>query len=232
MAKIHLKFKNAVLKEVPLTGVQLLTIGRKEGNDLVIDNPAISGSHAQIVQEEENFFIEDLGSTNGTYVNGQKITRHILKSSDTVLIGNHTIEFFSEKPGEAESPKPAPRARSMGETMIIAPAEQKIIMAATEKMEVLGGFIIIQGDTDKKEYLLKDRITTIGKDAAALIPLKGFFAPKVAALVNRRKDGYFISPSSGKDLKINDQKVTQRYDLKDGDMVEIGDLKMQFFIKE
>jgi pSer/pThr/pTyr-binding forkhead associated (FHA) protein len=232
MAKIQLKFKNAVLKEMPVTEVMLLTIGRKEGNDLVIDNPAISGSHARLVQEDETFFIEDLGSLNGTFLNGQKVTKHVLKDKDVVLIGNHTVEFFSEKPQDAEAARSGDRGRSMSETIIMAPAEQKMILTSTEKMEVLGGFIIIEGSTDKKDYLLKDRITTIGKDDAALIPLKGFFAPKVAALVNRRKEGYFISPSSGKDLKINDQKVTHRYDLKDGDIVEIGDLKMQFYLKE
>jgi pSer/pThr/pTyr-binding forkhead associated (FHA) protein len=232
MAKIQLKFKNAVLKEVPLSEVMLLTIGRKEENNLVIDNQAISGSHAHIIREDQTFFIEDLGSLNGTYLNGQKVTKHALKDRDVVLIGNHTIEFFSERPEDAEAARTAPRSRSMNETMIMAPAEQKILLASAEKMEVLGGFIIIEGPTDKKDYLLKDRITTIGKDDAALIPLKGFFAPKVAALVNRRKEGYFISPSSGKDLKINDQKVSQRYDLKDGDIIEIGDLKMQFYIKE
>jgi pSer/pThr/pTyr-binding forkhead associated (FHA) protein len=231
MAKIQIKFKDAVIKEVPITQV-MLTIGRKPGNDVVIDNQAISGSHARIVEENETYFIEDLNSLNGTFLNGQKVSKYALKNGDIILIGNHTIEFMSEKPPEADAAKPAIRGRSMNETMIMAPSDQKKILAATEKVDVLGGFLIIEGSTEKKDYLLKDRITTIGKDDAALIRLKGFFAPKVAALVNRRKEGYFINPSSGKDLKINDQKVVQRYDLKDGDIVEIGDLKMQFYIKE
>ncbi|MEN6468805.1 MAG: FHA domain-containing protein, partial [Smithella sp.] len=64
------------------------------------------------------------------------------------------------------------------------------------------------------------------------IKLKGFFAPKLAALVNRRKEGYFITPSAGKDLKVNGQVIERRYDLKDGDMLEVGGLKLQFYIKE
>jgi pSer/pThr/pTyr-binding forkhead associated (FHA) protein len=231
MAKIQIKFKDAVIKEVPITQV-MLTIGRKPGNDVVIDNQAISGSHARIVEENETYFIEDLNSLNGTFLNGQKVSKYALKNGDIILIGNHTIEFMSDKPPDEDAAKPGIRGRSMNETMIMAPSDQKKILAATEKVDVLGGFLIIEGSTEKKDYLLKDRITTIGKDDAALIHLKGFFAPKVAALVNRRKEGYFINPSSGKDLKINDQKVAQRYDLKDGDIVEIGDLKMQFYIKE
>jgi pSer/pThr/pTyr-binding forkhead associated (FHA) protein len=79
---------------------------------------------------------------------------------------------------------------------------------------------------------LKERVTTIGKDDSAVIRLKGFFAPKVAALVNRRREGYFISPSGKKPLKINGEEINQRYDLKDGDIVEIAGVKMQFYLKE
>jgi pSer/pThr/pTyr-binding forkhead associated (FHA) protein len=231
MAKIQIKYKDAVIKEVPITQV-MLTIGRKPGNDVVIDNQAISGSHARIVEENQTYFIEDLNSLNGTFLNGQKVNKYALKNGDIILIGNHTIEFISDKPPDTDAAKPAIRGRSMSETVVLSPTDQQKILTATEKVDILGGFLIIEGSTEKKDYLLKDRITTIGKDDAALIRIKGFFAPKVAALVNRRKDGYFINPSSGKDLKINDQKVTHRYDLKDGDIVEIGDLKMQFYIKE
>lgn len=231
MAKIQVKFKDAVIKEMPLTQ-DILTIGRKEGNDLVIDNQAVSGSHARIVKEEQDFSVEDLNSLNGTFVNGKKVSKYILNNGDVILIGNHTLEYFSERPGEDQVKKPALRGHSMDETMVLSPTEQKKILVSTEKLDVLGGFLIVQGATEKKDYLLKDRITTIGKDDGALIKLKGFFAPKVAALVNRRKDGYFINPSGGKDLKVNGQKVDQRCDLKDGDMVEVGDLKMQFYLKE
>jgi len=231
MPNIQVKFKDAVIKEIPLTQ-DTLTIGRKEGNDVVIDNQGISGFHARIVRENQDFAIEDLNSLNGTFLNGRKVYKYVLKHGDIVLIGNHTIEFLSDTPPDADAKRPAIRGRSMDETMVMAPAEQKKILASTEKMEALGGFLIIEGSTEKRDYLLKDRITTIGKDDAALIHMKGFFAPKVAALVNRRKEGYFINPSTGKELKINNQKVSQRYDLKDGDIVEIGDLKMQFYLKE
>jgi len=199
MAKIQVKFKDAVIKEMPLTQ-DILTIGRKEGNDLVIDNQAVSGSHARIVKEEQDFSVEDLNSLNGTFVNGKKVSKYILNNGDVILIGNHTLEYFSEKPVEDQVKKPALRGHSMDETMVLSPTEQKKILVSTEKLDVLGGFLIVQGATEKKDYLLKDRITTIGKDDGALIKLKGFFAPKVAALVNRRKDGYFINPSGGKDL--------------------------------
>jgi pSer/pThr/pTyr-binding forkhead associated (FHA) protein len=232
MAKIQIKFKDAVIKEMKLTQ-DILTIGRKEENDLVIDNQAISGSHARIIKEDDNFIIEDLNSLNGTFVDGKKVSKYILNNGDVILIGNHTLEFISEKPGDEQVKKPVGlRGRSMDETVVMSPAEQKKVLVSTEKLEVLGGFLVIEGAAEENDYLLKDRITTIGKDDGAQIHLKGFFAPKVAALVNRRKEGYFINPSGGKDLKVNGKRVEQRCDLKDGDIVEIANLKMQFYIKE
>jgi pSer/pThr/pTyr-binding forkhead associated (FHA) protein len=77
MATVMLKFKEAVIKEIPLEK-ETTTIGRKEDNDIHIDNHAVSGHHARILREKDNFFIEDLGSLNGTFVNGFKITKQEL----------------------------------------------------------------------------------------------------------------------------------------------------------
>jgi len=233
MSKLILKFKEAVLKDIPLEKDEL-NIGRKPENDIPIDNQAVSGHHARIFREMDDVFIEDLNSLNGTFVNGQKVSKSELYNGDVILIGIHTLEFFGEKTREHDKKAFAIRGRSMDETMVIDPHDQKKILESVdkEKPEVIGGFIIIEGSTEKREYELKERVTTIGKEDNAGIRLKGFFAPKVAALVNRRKDGYFITPSGGKDLKINGEDIAHRYDLKDGDIVEVASLKMQFYVKE
>jgi hypothetical protein len=231
MAKILVKFKDAVLKEIPLEK-EVTTIGRKEGNDVVIDNIGVSGFHAKIVREGDYYAVEDMNSLNGTFVDGKKISKVILNSGNVILVGKHTLEFISEMKQQPEQKTQQMRGISMDETMVIAPLEQEKILASTEKLEVLGGFIVVEGSTDMGEYELKDRVTTIGKDDSALIKLKGFFAPKIAALVNRRKEGYFISPSGKKPLKINGEEVDHRYDLKDGDIVEVAGVKMQFYVKD
>jgi pSer/pThr/pTyr-binding forkhead associated (FHA) protein len=233
MAKVLLKFKEAVVKEIPLDQ-DVITIGRKEGNNIIIDNQAVSGRHAQITKEGDSIFIEDASSLNGTYVNGQKIFKSELYNGDVILVGVHTLEVISDKVREMDTKGFAVRGRSMDETMVIAPEDKKKILASVdkEKPDVLGGFIVIEGSTEKKDYLLKERITSIGKEDSAGIHLKGFFAPKVAALINRRKEGYFITPAGGKSLKVNGQEVDHRYDLKDGDIVETAGLKLQFYIKE
>jgi len=233
MAKVLLKFKEAVIREIPFDQ-DVITIGRKADNDIVIDNQAVSGYHARIKKEGSKLFIEDTNSLNGTYINGQKISKGELHNGDVVLIGVHTLDVISEKERETEEKGFALRGRSMDETVVIGAEDQKKILASQdkEKPEILGGFIVIEGSTEKRDYLLKERVTTIGKEDGAGIHLKGFFAPKVAALINRRRDGYFITPAGGKTLKVNGQKVDHKYDLKDGDIIEAGGLKLQYYVKE
>lgn len=230
MAKILLRFKDAVLKDIPLEK-EVTTIGRKDGNDIVIDNIGVSGYHAKIVKENDYYAVEDLNSLNGTFVDSKKIAKAVLNSGDVILVGKHTLEFISETEPQNQKVQPI-RGISMDETMVIAPQDQEKILASAEKLDVLGGFIVIEGSADAGEYELKERVTTIGKDESARIKLKGFFAPKVAALVNRRKEGYFISPLGKKTIKVNGEEIDHRYDLKDGDIVEVAGVKMQFYISE
>lgn len=234
MAIVILKFKGAVIKELPLNK-ETTTIGRREDNDIMIDNQAVSGHHARIVREGESYFAEDLNSLNGTFVNGYKITKYELFKGDSILVGLHSIDFISEKIRPLEDKKGfSLRGRSMDETMVITPQDQKKILAARDKdiPEALGGFYVLEGSTDNREYELRERISTIGKEEGSAIRLKGFFAPKVAALINRRKEGYFITPAGSKPIRINGRELGHRYDLKDGDIVEAGGLKLQFYLKE
>jgi pSer/pThr/pTyr-binding forkhead associated (FHA) protein len=252
MAKLILKFKEAALKEIPLKN-PIYTIGRKPNNDIPIDNLAVSGTHAKVYKKGEQYYVEDAASLNGTFVNGKKVSVFALNEGDEILIGKHTLTFVSELQS-AEAPKERPKEKDlMDETILIDAKLQEQFLGkpkgktseaaasgggapahhVPEKGDVLGGFVIIEGATDQKEYDVKDRIATIGKDDNALIQLKGFFAPKVAALVNRKKDCYTITSSTGgKGLKINGREIEGQYKLKEGDMVEVAGLKMQFYIKE
>jgi len=233
MARVLLKYKEAAVKEIVLEK-EVTTIGRKPDNDIVIDNQAVSGHHAVIKMEGNVLMLEDSGSLNGTFLNSQKITKTELFNGDIILIGVHTLNVTSDKNREADKKSFTVRGRSMDETMVISPDDQKKIITAADKSipEPLGGFLVIDGSTDQKEYELKERVSSIGKEDGSAIKLKGFFAPKMAALVNRRKEGYFITPSGGKELKINGNIIDRRYDLKDGDIVEVGNLKLQFYVKE
>ncbi|MGO9369449.1 MAG: FHA domain-containing protein, partial [Terriglobales bacterium] len=95
MAELFLKFEDRILQEFLLSG-GTVTIGRQPDNVLRIDNPAVSGHHAKVYAEGDHYVIEDCESFNSTYVNGQRISRVILKDGDNVTIGKHTIEFRDE----------------------------------------------------------------------------------------------------------------------------------------
>jgi len=100
MAKLILSVDGQVLKEYPLTKERTL-IGRKAHNDIQIDNLAVSGEHAAIITILNDSFIEDLGSTNGTMVNGKPVKKHFLQNNDVVEIGKHKLKYFNDAPTAA-----------------------------------------------------------------------------------------------------------------------------------
>jgi pSer/pThr/pTyr-binding forkhead associated (FHA) protein len=238
MTKIILKFKDTVLKEIPVEK-ELVTIGRKSDNDIQIDNLGVSGHHARIFKAGDWFLIEDLDSLNGTFVNGKMIQESPLKNGDEILIGKHVLKFVSTDVTTSSEPGAVLKKGVVGETMIIDSKVQQEMLAQISKDrsvigsgEVMGRFTILEGSTDQEEYDLTERMTSIGKESSAKIRLKGFFAPKFAAFVNRSKEGYFISPASGKELRINGEVVSGKYRLQDGDIIQVAGIKMNFNLKE
>src|SRR5690348_8813543 len=100
MAKLILSVDGQVLKEYTLSKERTL-IGRKPHNDIQIDNLAVSGEHAAIITILNDSFIEDLGSTNGTMVNGKPVKKHFLQNNDVVEIGKHKLKYFNDAPTAA-----------------------------------------------------------------------------------------------------------------------------------
>jgi pSer/pThr/pTyr-binding forkhead associated (FHA) protein len=123
MAKLILSMDGLVLKEIALTK-ERTTIGRKPHNDVQIDNLAVSGEHAVIVSVLNESFLEDLGSTNGTIVNGSPIKKHFLQSNDIIELGKYRLKFIGDPPGAAAGEK-----ADFERTMVLRPSAMK---AATE----------------------------------------------------------------------------------------------------
>jgi pSer/pThr/pTyr-binding forkhead associated (FHA) protein len=103
MAKLILSLDGMVIREYPLTK-ERTTLGRKPHNDIVIDNLAISGEHAMIMTILNDSFLEDLGSTNGTLVNGQPIKKHFLQNNDVVELGKYKLKYVTEATAAQASP--------------------------------------------------------------------------------------------------------------------------------
>ena len=100
MAKLILSLEGSVIREVPLDKERIM-IGRKPSNEIQIENLAVSGEHACIVTILNDSFLEDMGSTNGTLVNGNPINKHILQNNDVIEIGKYKLKYIAEAPAHA-----------------------------------------------------------------------------------------------------------------------------------
>ena len=132
MAKLILSMDGLVLKEIPLTK-ERTTIGRKPHNDIQIDNLAVSGEHAVIVTILNDSFLEDLGSTNGTVVNGNPIKKHFLQNNDVIELGKYKLKFI----GEA-APAAADKA-DFEKTMVLRPSAMKAAADQAKASSILSG---------------------------------------------------------------------------------------------
>ncbi|MFN0302315.1 MAG: FHA domain-containing protein [Burkholderiales bacterium] len=134
MAKFILSMDGLVLKEYTVTK-ERTTIGRKPHNDIQIDNLAVSGDHAVIVTILNDSFLEDLGSTNGTLVNGQPIKKHFLQNNDVVELGKYKLKYMSDTAAAV------PRAQDFERTMVLRP--KSTLSAAMQQMRTSGSIVPI-----------------------------------------------------------------------------------------
>lgn len=237
MPKLMLKFSGMVLKDIPMDKPQV-TIGRKMDNDVVIDNLAVSGHHARVVEENGTYFVEDTGSTNGTFLNEEKIQKQRLQPGDQIRVGKHVL-IFEDETATAQT-QPAPASVPDEDKTELLPSlsdtrKSKIASAAAEDAlpgGKIGVLLVVAGQTDKNEYKLPARVSVIGSQDAAVVKLTGWFAPKVAALISRNETAYVISLSEeSKKILVNGAPVQGRGDLKDGDLIEVVGVKMYFYLR-
>jgi pSer/pThr/pTyr-binding forkhead associated (FHA) protein len=244
MSKLVLKFENSVLKEVAV-GVKEVSIGRSPDNGIIIDNPAVSHYHARVFNEEGRLMLEDFGSMNGTFVNGQRVKMVTLKPGDSVAIGKHTIVVTDSAEVRAFAPAngnsmPAPpkinetvmldtkerreflqRVAAVGESSQLAPSRLKIPT-----------LVVKRGKTDQRQYTLNDKLTVVGKSAMATVKLRGWFAPKAAAQITRREDNvYYIGPA-GRTPTVNGVPVKQQTRLSSGDIIEVAGVELEFVYRD
>ena len=128
MSKLTLQYEGIALKDYAVgAGV---TIGRLPDNAVIIDNPAVSGHHARVFHEGNRVILEDLRSTNGTFVNGRPVTRHVLQHGDEVLVGKHQI-MFDQNAAEPQPVAGAPM-QSLGDTVYLDTKQHRALRATLE----------------------------------------------------------------------------------------------------
>lgn len=241
MAKMILSMDGLVLKEIPLNK-ERVTIGRKPQNDIQIDNLAISGEHAAIVTILNDSFLEDLGSTNGTLVNGQPVKKHFLKNNDVVELGKYKLKYINDTPAVAAGgadfektmvlrpgalkPTAAEVAKEMSDTQAgmaakpAAPAEPAPA-AAPPQVAPAAAIQILSGANAGKELELTKTLTTLGKPGTQV------------AVIAKRPHGYFITHVEGTQFPVVNGNTldAQAHQLADHDVIEIAGIKMEFFLK-
>lgn len=205
MPKMIVSIDGVVVKEMQLTK-ERTTLGRRPYNDIVIDNLAVSGEHALLQMTGSDVQIEDLNSTNGTYVNGKAVKKQLLKHNDTIEVGKHKIKFFNEA-----------AAAGFEKTMIIrpsAPAEAHAPAAPVGKAVIR----VISGPAAGREVTLIKVVTTIGKPGVAV------------ASVTRRTHGYAVAVVEAVNRPtLNDVPLgSEPQMLKHNDILELAGTKMQF----
>jgi len=252
MAKLILSMDGLVLKEINLTK-ERTTIGRKPHNDIQIDNLAVSGEHAVIVTILEDSFLEDLGSTNGTVVNGQPIKKHFLQNNDIIELGKYKLKYVAEaSAGQAQ-------LADFEKTMILRPGASKGVAAgaaqavaaapaaAASSAKNLGDTAAIQataaqGPASRPSAAAPQKAATLqllsgpnaGKELDLTKPLTTLGKPGVqVAVITRRPQGFFITHVEGASFPVVNGKPldAQAHSLNDHDVIDLAGVKMEFFLK-
>ncbi|MGH7254030.1 MAG: FHA domain-containing protein, partial [Nitrospiraceae bacterium] len=213
------------------------------------DNLAVSGHHAKISVDEGHYVIEDLSSLNGTFLNSQRIHKSVLKDGDEILLGKHTLVYRDESglgvPASLEKTQELQQAQgpSLNSTVVLDTKARREFLAqatavatggaAEESKGKIGCLIVLSGKTDQREYILTSKLSVIGKSDMASVKLKGWFAPKVAAVINRREGRYEIGPSDRAGAaRVNSEVLSAARELREGDLIQIGRVRMQFNFRE
>src|SRR5918992_4532654 len=254
MAKLILSMDGLVLKEIPLTK-ERTTIGRKPHNVIQIDNLAVSGEHAVIVTILNDSFLEDLGSTNGTVVNGNPIKKHFLQNNDVIELGKYKLKFIGEAAAAAGAN--ADRA-DFEKTMVLRPSAMRqgadparaAVPAATSQPAAAATATAISDITKTSPPVTPAAAprpagqplgaiqllsgANAGKELELTKPLTTLGKPGVqVAVLTRRPQGYFITHVEGANRPtVNGQSIgAAPHSLKDHDVIELAGVKMEFFLK-
>lgn len=217
MAKLVLSAEGVILREFPLERAQLL-IGRKPQCDIQIDDITVSGKHAAVtvgknayMDSVQDIYIEDLDSTNGTQVNGQRIKKHMLRHGDVVQIGRHEFKFIDED------------AQDFDKTVVLKPADAEKAKARVVRPAAVK---VLNGPKAGHALELVKSFTTLGGAGTSVV-------------ISKRSQGYFIAHIQAKGAGagasyplLNGNPITaQPLPLNDHDKIDIGGMQLEFFIK-
>ena len=220
MGKLVVSLDGVVIKEVQITKDKT-TLGRRPYNDIVIDNLAVSGEHAVLQMVGADVFIEDLNSTNGTYINGKAVKKQLLSHNDTVEIGKYKIKYIVDDGTDYEKTmimRPGTRPS------FVPPAQAHGASFGTSGFGAVGvstapaSIRVLNGAAAGREVVLIKVVTTVGKPGVQV------------ASITKRPGGYVLAHVEGASQpSVNGNPlVGETVHLKNGDVIELAGTQMQF----
>lgn len=234
MPTITLKFKENTISEYMLEAGQSMTIGRRDENDITIENLAVSSHHVKIDSVGDGYLLTDLKSKNGTFVNDQQVTSHWLKHGDTVTVGKHTLVFNHEEAAAGADGS----GGNMDQTMVMDTEKYRSLLSksasqdATRVLDRAPDAILSYLAGGEGEVELTKKLIKVGKDTASDIVVGGFMVGQTAFTISRRPNGYFLNFVGGMSKpKVNNTSVKESVKLKEFDTIELGSVKLQFVFK-
>jgi pSer/pThr/pTyr-binding forkhead associated (FHA) protein len=240
VAKLVMTSSSGEKQDIPLTK-ETTTIGRKPGNDVHIDNLSVSGSHAQVITILEDSFLEDLGSTNGTYVNGKLVKKHALEHGDKITLGKFQLIYENSsaggdsdfeqtmiiRPGEAGMPEQATEDKGIEKSVqkLSASVQSENASASSSSTENLEACLqLLSGANAGKELVLKKALTTIGQPGVQV------------AAITRRPTGFFLihvdgGPNNSVPIVAGQPIGSNAHKLNNHDIIEVAGVKMEFYTR-
>ncbi|MFG6447477.1 FHA domain-containing protein [Roseateles sp. BYS180W] len=220
MSKLMVSLDGVVIKEIQLTKDKT-TLGRRPYNDVVIDNLAISGEHAVLQMVGSDVFIEDLNSTNGTYINGKAIKKQLLNHADVIEVGKYKIKYLGEDTSEYE------RTQVLRSGAATGSGAMRSGFGAASEFGALGpgmmpgqaaAIKVLNGPAAGREVVLSKVVTTVGKPGVQV------------ASITKRPSGYVFAHVEGHMRpSVNGQALTSESTaLRHGDVIELAGTQMQF----
>lgn len=226
MGKLVVSLDGVVIKEVQITKDKT-TLGRRPYNDIVIDNLAVSGEHAVLQMVGADVFIEDLNSTNGTYINGKAVKKQLLAHNDTVEIGKYKIKYLVEdgtdyektmimKPGALPTAAHAQQASQAGYSPTVGFGSSGFGGLGAGSMPA--SIRVLNGAAAGREVNLTKVVTTVGKPGVQV------------ASITKRPGGYVFAHVEGATRPtVNGHPLSgETVQLKNGDVIELAGTQMQF----
>ena len=222
MAKLIMTLDGAIIREF-MIDKDSISIGRKHGNDIQLNDLTVSGRHAMVSTMEGGTYVDDLGSTNGTLLNGARIAKSVLSHGDIIQIGNYQFTFFEDEVAEYE-PTMFLRAE-IEDTQIIDTNPPK---PGDAKGAPLAGVKILNGPLKGKVLELRKPFNTLGFNGVKM------------AMIARTQDGYTLTSIKNNKLRrsndaamINGKLVEDTpLLLRSNDTIELAGTQMSFFFIE